>query len=359
MRICIVCNSAMKRTAKPDKTLQRIWYEGSAAFWLLLPLSWLFAGVVLLRRKFYVHHLLRTVAVEVPVVVVGNITVGGTGKTPVTIWLARQLKERGMQPGIISRGYGAAIGNRPVRVSPDSDPAAVGDEAVLMARRSACPVVAHPNRLRAAREIIELGVDVIVSDDGLQHYHLARQFEIAVIDGTRGFGNGRMLPAGPLREPLSRLASVDRALINKSVLRSQRAIEALPQDLPVTDFYLKGTTARRLDDSEEAPLEVFAGRRVHAVAAIGNPARFFTFLESHGMQVIEHAFPDHSRLTAQDLLYDDGLDVMMTEKDAVKCGGIDTERCWYVPVEVEVDRPQAWLDDLQASLSANAGVQPR
>jgi len=332
--------------------IQRIWYEDSAAYWMLLPLSWLFAGVVAVRRNLYERGALRRYQANVPVVVVGNITVGGSGKTPIAIWLALQLKQRGMRPGIVSRGYGGSVGRKPLRVTADSDPDTVGDEAVLMAKRSACPVVVHPNRVGAAREICDLDVDVIIADDGLQHYRLARQYEIAVIDGTRGFGNGKLLPAGPLREPVSRLKSVDRVLVNKSVMRSEHAIRELPAGLAVTDFYLKGTMVRSLDEREEAPLAKFAGRQVHAVAAIGNPGRFFTFLESHGMQVIEHAFRDHARLTEKDLRYDDGLDVLMTEKDAVKYANLFIERCWYVPVEVAVDRPQDWLDELQARLSA-------
>ncbi len=277
--------------------IQRIWYEDSAAYWMLLPLSWLFAGIVSARRNLFERGVLRSVPVNVPVVVVGNITVGGTGKTPVTIWLALQLKERGMRPGIVSRGYEGLVGRNPRQVTAGSDPDAVGDEAVLMAKRSACPVVVHPDRVRAAQELAGLGIDVIIADDGLQHYRLARNYEIAVIDGTRGFGNGKLLPAGPLREPVSRLKSVDHVLVNKSVMRSEHAIRELPARLAVTDFYLKGTMVRSLDEREEVPLAKFAGRQVHAVAAIGNPGRFFTFLESHVMQVIAHAFPDHSRLT--------------------------------------------------------------
>ena len=343
----------MSKTATTDSFLQRIWYESSAAYWILLPLSWLFAALVSLRRRLYRRGVLNTIRINRPVVVVGNITVGGTGKTPVTIWLARQLKERGMNPGIISRGYGGSVGHDPLQVTPDSDPDIVGDEAVLMARRSNCPVVVHPNRVRAAQDLSMLGVDVVISDDGLQHYRLSREYEIAVVDGVRGFGNGHMLPAGPLREPLSRLASVDRAILNKSIMRSQKALGELPEGLPVTEFYLKGTSARSLDDSEEVPLERFAGKQVHAVAAIGNPGRFFTFLESHGMQVIEHAFPDHAKLSDEDLRYDDGLDVLMTEKDAVKCTDFQTDKAWYVPVRVEVDQPQDWLDELQQRLSVN------
>ncbi len=343
----------MSRTATTDSFIQRIWYEGSAGYWVLLPLSWLYAGLMATRRKLYERGVLRIVEIPVPVVVVGNVTVGGTGKTPVAIWLARQLRQRGMRPGIVSRGYHGSVGPNPLRVTADSNPDSAGDEAVLMAKRSACPVVVHPNRVLAAQELSKLGVDVVIADDGLQHYRLGRQYEIVVIDGVRGFGNGRLLPAGPLREPVARLKSVDRALVNRTIMRSELAVSQLPESLPVTDFYLKGTTARSLDDSEEAPLDRFAGREVHAVAAIGNPGRFFTFLESHGMQVIEHAFPDHAKLSEEDLRYDDGLDVLMTEKDAVKCTDLQVSKCWYVPVRVEVDQPQDWLDELQKRLSVN------
>lgn len=335
----------MKRAANPDSLLQRIWYGDSAAYLLLLPLSWLFAGLVAARRRLHERGSLPSVEVDAPVVVVGNITVGGTGKTPVTIWLAKHLKGLGMRPGIISRGYGGSVGPRPMQVTPDGDPDVVGDEALLMARRTGCPVVVHPDRVAAARQLCSLGVKVIIADDGLQHYRLARHHEIAVVDGVRGFGNGHLLPAGPLREPLSRLESVNRILMNVTVMRSARAVKDLPEGVAVTDFYLKGTMARRLDDNEAMPLSSFAGKKVHAVAAIANPGRFFMFLESQGMQVIEHALPDHAKLRENDLRYDDGLEVLMTEKDAVKCGDMNTERCWYVPVEVEC--PADWLDELE------------
>ena len=343
----------MSRTATTDSFIQRIWYEGSSAYWLLLPLSWLYAGLMAVRRILYERGVIRVADLHIPAVVVGNITVGGTGKTPVAIWLARRLRERGMRPGIVSRGYHGSVRSSPLQVTADSNPDSAGDEAVLMAKRSACPVVVHPNRVLAAQELSKLGVDVVIADDGLQHYRLGRQYEIVVIDGVRGFGNGRLLPAGPLREPVARLKSVDRALVNRTVMRSELAVSQLPESLPVTDFYLKGTTARSLDDSEEAPLARFSGREVHAVAAIGNPGRFFTFLESHGMQVIEHVFPDHAKLSEEDLRYDDGLDVLMTEKDAVKCTDLQVSKCWYVPVRVEVDQPQDWLDELQKRLSVN------
>jgi tetraacyldisaccharide 4'-kinase len=345
----------MNRTTTPDYIMQRIWYDGSAAYLIFLPLSWLFGMLTFIRRRLYENGMLNRVRINRPVVVIGNITVGGTGKTPVAIWLATKLTEHGMRPGIVSRGYGGRIGANPVRVTPDSDPMEVGDEAVLMAKRSRCPVVVHPNRVRAAQDLSMLGVDVIIADDGLQHYRLYRQFEIAVVDGTRGFGNRRLLPAGPLREPLSRLDTVDRILVNKSIMRSDRVVEYLPDEVPVSDFYLKGMSVRSLDEKKEVPLAKFAGKEVHAVAAIGNPARFFTFLESHGMQVIEHVFPDHANLREEDLQYDDRKAVLMTEKDAVKCRDISLKRCWYVPVEVEVEQGQAWLDDLCRRLTASRG----
>jgi tetraacyldisaccharide 4'-kinase len=341
----------MNKTATPDSLIQRIWYEDSPAYWILLPFSWLFAAIVWLRRKLYARGIFRSFTTGVPVIVVGNITVGGTGKTPVSIWLAKQLKERGMRPGIVSRGYGGSVGNTPVRVAADSDPAVVGDEAVLMAKRSECPVVVHPDRVRAVQELRH--VDVAISDDGLQYYRLARQYELAVVDGIRGFGNGTLLPAGPLREPPSRLKHANRIFLNKSVMRSEGALSSLPEGMPITEFYLKGTIARQLGNGEEAPLERFAGKEVHAVAAIGNPGRFFTFLESHGMHVIEHALPDHAKLSESDLRYDDDLDVLMTEKDAVKCANMTLENCWYVPVQVQADGPLDWLDQLHDRLSVS------
>lgn len=306
-----------------------LWYGSAAAAWLLLPLAWIYALVSGVRRFMYTHNLLRSRRVAVPVIVVGNITAGGTGKTPIVAWLARALAQRGFSPGIVSRGYRGAVGPVPLQARTDSDPARVGDEAILLAGMTASPVIVHPDRVAAAQAIAALGANVIICDDGLQHYRLSRDVEIAVIDGERGFGNGLMLPAGPLREPASRLSGVDAVLVQGEGGAALPASLHLPRR-----FVLKGKVFRTLDDADEKPVTSFAGRTVHAVAGIGHPERFFRMLESFGIKVIRHPLPDHAIITAKDLLFGDGHDVVMTEKDAVKCRALDTAQCWYVPVEV-------------------------
>jgi tetraacyldisaccharide 4'-kinase len=270
----------------------------------------------------------------VPVVVVGNINAGGTGKTPVTLWLARALKHKGYSPGIVSRGYGGDVGPVPVRVTADSDPSVVGDEALVLAAQSGCATVVHPDRVAAAREAARLGADIIVSDDGLQHYRLGRDVELVVVDGERGFGNGTMLPAGPLRESLSRLDSVDAVLLNGG--ERDIDIPALRQSGAMR-FELRATAVARLNDSEVRHIDDFADQAVHAVAGIGHPERFFSMLESRRIEVIRHPLPDHAAITMEDVRFDDELEVLMTQKDAVKCKGFDSARLWYVPVEVEFD----------------------
>jgi tetraacyldisaccharide 4'-kinase len=303
---------------------------------LLLPFSALYSIVIAIRRFLYVNKIIRTHRVAAPVVVVGNISVGGTGKTPLTIWLAKALRDRGRKPGIVSRGYRGNVGRIPVVATADSDPEVVGDEAILIATQTACPVVVHPDRVAAAARAIELGADVVISDDGLQHYRLSRNFEIAVVDGVRGFGNGQSLPAGPLREPLSRLDEVDSVLVHRQpgddpeVLR--RATDQRPQV-----FRLRVSTVARVDQSETRSIDEFAGKTVHAVAGIGNPERFFSMLESHSIRVYRHPLPDHADIGPADIAFDDDLDVLLTEKDAVKCRWLDTRKCWYVAVSVNFD----------------------
>ena len=278
----------------------------------------------------YRKGVLRSCQVGVPVIVIGNITLGGTGKTPLTILLAQELKQRGLSPGIVSRGYRGNVGSLPVPVSADSDPALVGDEAVLLAMHCACPVVVHPDRVAAARALQEQGVDVIIADDGLQHYRLARDMEIAVVDGARIWGNGKILPAGPLREPVSRLRHVQHVLLQTE--NESLRIPGLTQATPVSQFSLQPSAAHRLDSAEIRSLDTYKGTRVHGVAAIGNPDRFFDMLEKLGMDVVRHAFPDHATLTVADLTFDEPCDVMMTEKDAVKCRGLEKDNLWYIPV---------------------------
>lgn len=323
---------------KTEQWVTRIWYGGSPIYRLLLPLSWLYALVVAIRRRLYGAAILKTSAVGVPVIVVGNISAGGTGKTPVTLWLAKSLRNRGFSPGIVSRGYGGNPGKQPRLATADSDPAVVGDEAILLAARSECPVVVHPDRVAAARAAVEAGADVVISDDGLQHYRLARDFEIAVVDGTRGIGNGALIPAGPLREPVSRLAEVDAVLVHRHADGDLAFLRRATDRHPL-HFSLKPSVVARVDESQIRQIDEFAGTTVHAVAGIGHPERFFRLLESYAIKVYRHPLADHAEIGPSDIAFDDELPVLMTEKDAVKCRWLDTRKCWYVPVDLVFDGP--------------------
>jgi len=316
--------------------VEKIWYGDSPLALLLLPLSWIFALLTVLRRYLYRTGILKVHVLSVPVIVIGNISVGGTGKTPVTIWLAEKLLQEGYSPGIITRGYRGSVGSIPVVATSDSETALVGDEAVLMARRCACPIVVNADRVAAARKAIELGIDIIISDDGLQHYRLGRDFEIAVIDGARGFGNGHLLPAGPLRETEPRLASVEAILVQHETASAEKFLVRSTDPKP-RNFELRTSSISRLDDSEVRPLKEFSGKSVHAIAGIGNPERFFRMLESFGIKVMRHPLQDHATITPDDLSFADEAEIVMTEKDAVKCSAFETTRCWYVPAAVEFE----------------------
>ncbi|HUS23955.1 MAG TPA: tetraacyldisaccharide 4'-kinase, partial [Candidatus Binatia bacterium] len=277
------------------------------------------------------------------VIVIGNIAVGGTGKTPFLIWLASQLRASGWNPGVVARGYGGRALQWPQVVRPDSDPLQVGDEPVLIAQRTGCPVVVAPDRPAAARELLAAGVDVILSDDGLQHYRLARDLEIAVIDGTRGLGNGCMLPAGPLREPVARLGEVGLVVVNGSGWSTPLGRQVRMR--------LRSSEALALAGGGRATLAQFEGRTVHAVAGIGNPARFFSMLSRHGIRLVMHPFPDHHPFRARDLDFGDELPVLMTEKDAVKCTGFARPHHWCVPVDAQfVPEDVALVQELTAAL---------
>ena len=336
-------------SASADSFLQRVWYDRHAQ-WLsliLLPLSWLFGALVACRRAAYRLGLLRRVRVGRPVVVIGNVTVGGTGKTPFTIWLATRLQAKGVRVGIVLRGYGGTSSHWPRDVSGDSAPEEVGDEAVLLARRTGAIVVAGPDRVAAARRAIERGAEIVLSDDGLQHYRLARDREIVVIDGRRGVGNRRLLPAGPLREPVSRLTQADLRVVSWRD-GSARPLTPVPATIQV---WARLSEAWALVGGETRPVATFKGSRVHAVAAIGHPQQFFAALEQLGIQVAPHALPDHARLTAADISFPDALPVLMTEKDAVKSRAIADQRHWAVRMDVMVTEQdaaavQAMLDRL-------------
>ena len=295
----------------------------------------LYGAAAAARRAAYARGWVRATRLEVPVVVVGNLSVGGTGKTPLVCWLVERLRERGRRPGVVTRGYGGS--NRTARlVTPDADPGVVGDEPLLIARRSGAAVVVGRDRPEAARLLVGLGCDVIVSDDGLQHYALARDCEILVVDGERRFGNGWLLPAGPLRERPGRAREVDALVINGA---------HGPRDGGY-HMHLDAADAVALRGARRVPIERFAGRSVHAVAGIGNPRRFFNMLRALGIEVTAHPLPDHARLARADVDFGDDKPVLMTEKDAVKCAGEADERHWFVPVSArfEADHENALLD---------------
>jgi tetraacyldisaccharide 4'-kinase len=316
-----------------EQQLTKLWYRDDAGLSLLQPLAWLYQAVMRLRRNSYAWGLLARHRVGKPVIVVGNLTVGGTGKTPLVIWLARKLAARGLKVGIVSRGYGAAAGEIPRSVGAVSNWQEVGDEPLLLYRGTGCATVVGRDRVAAARVLVAEGVDVIIADDGLQHLRLARECEIVVIDGARGFGNGRLLPAGPLREPASRVANADVVVINGAAEHSSLRRVGVPIEIEALQMTLLPGEAVRLDGQEPArPLESFRGAAVHAVAGIGNPERFFRDLRARGLEVIEHAFADHHPFTPPDLSFGDERAVLMTEKDAVKCTPFARPGWWSVPV---------------------------
>ncbi len=317
--------------------LELHWQRISPVSVLLYPLSLLFRAVAALRRRLYAAGILPRSRLPVPVIVVGNIMAGGTGKTPLTLWLALLLRKRGRAPGIVCSGYGGAHAG-PQRVLPDSDPLACGDEAVLLARRSGCPVWTGVDRVAAARALLaaQPACDVVLSDDGLQHYALARDFEICVVDGERGHGNGWLLPAGPLREPAARLASVDAVVVNAGADCSLAAL--VPPGVPCFDMRLAGEEFHNLLDSgRRVSAGHFRGKRVHAVAGIGNPQRYFQQLRGLGLEFTAHPFPDHHAFSAGDLAFPGADAVLMTEKDAVKCRRFAAETHWVLAVDAETD----------------------
>ena len=324
------------------RLLDEMWYGRRAwGRWLAL-LSLPYEAAVRTRRTLFRRGLRRSHRIGAPVVVVGNIAVGGTGKTPLVVWLVRRLRRHGYRPGVICSGYRGTARDWPRCVHEDSDPAAVGDEAVLMARRCGCPVVAGRDRVAAARALLRRSdCDVVVSDDGLQHYRLARDLEIVVLDGQRRHGTGWCLPAGPLREPVSRLESVDFVVAKGRPGEGEYRMD------------LTGRTLRlAADDSVAIDVAELSSSPVHAVAGIGNPASFFGRLEELGLRIVPRVFSDHHSFSAEDIEFRDERPVIMTDNDAVKCRGFVGRRHWYLPVDAEVD--PALAPDLIARLSGSA-----
>lgn len=313
--------------------LQALWYRPtvSPGLWCLWPVERLFVALAWLRRAAYERHFFRSHRLERPVVVVGNLSVGGTGKTPLVVWLAGQLSASGRSPGIVSRGFG---GRGTVRaVDAGSNPAEVGDEPTLLAARTGLPVVVGRDRVAAGQALVAAHpeVDVILCDDGLQHYRLHRDVEIAVVDG-RGFGNGRRLPLGPLREAVDRLETVDAVVFNG------RAGEALAPASANFAMSLCPQPFVSLDDpGRHCAASEFAGRRLCAIAGIGDPPRFFAQLRVLGLEFEARAFPDHHAYAAGDLAFAVGRVLLMTEKDAVKCRGLFAGEAWFLPVAAQVE----------------------
>ena len=303
----------------------KFWARRGAVAWLLWPASLLYAAVVTIRRVLYFLRLFRSSHPGIPVVVVGNLTVGGSGKTPLVIWIAEFLRSKGWSPGIVSRGYGAKPG-APRAATVASEAAEVGDEPIVLSRRSGCPVWIGADRVQVAALLRakHQEVNVLILDDGLQHYGIRRDLEIAVVD-ARGFGNGFLLPAGPLREPRGRLGSVD-------------AVVSHAAGIPGYSMTLEGDTVYRMTDARERqPLKAFAGQRVHAVAGIGDPDRFFRHLGQAGIKVLPHPFPDHHPFTPGDLEFGDDAPVLLTEKDAVKLRSAARPHWWVLPVSAQLD----------------------
>lgn len=301
---------------------------------LLLPLSWLFAALVGLRRAMYRRGLLPRVRIAVPVIVVGNITLGGAGKTPLVEALARALGARGRKPGVISRGYGGSSSDAR-EAAPGDDPLVVGDEPVLLAR-CGFPVWIGRDRAEAARGLLAAhpDCDVLVSDDGLQHYRLRRDVEIVVVDAKRGFGNGRMLPAGPLREPASRLSEVD-AVVRLASEAGEAASRGDGRDTTMTHQVVG--LHNLVDPNRLADPASWPPGTVHAVAGTGHPQRFFDLLARIGIDAVPHAFPDHHAYTRADLDLPGARAILMTAKDAVKCERFADERCFALDIRAEID----------------------
>lgn len=315
----------------------RNWYGNSRWTFLLLPLHWIFVSLSELRRLYLIKC--KQCTPTIPTIIVGNISVGGTGKTPLIIALVKKLQAEGFSPGIISRGYGSQAMQYPYIVSQDSTAVEAGDEPLTIFQHTQCPVVIGPHRFESISAARDYPIDVILSDDGLQDYRLGRHLEIAVVDGQRWFGNGWRLPVGPLREPVSRLSSCDMVVANNPAADPLLENFYPMQIKPCYWINLKSGEKRELD-------ELNRQQQFHAVAGIGNPQRFYQTLSQLGLTVVEHDFPDHHSYTEDDFPFAENTIVVMTEKDAVKCKNFSKPNWYYLVVESELDQV-FWRDFLE------------
>lgn len=321
--------------------LTRLWYQESLhpITGCLLPLSWLFNACVATRSWLYRTKIIKTQRFPVPVVVVGNITVGGTGKTPFVIQLAKLLQSQGYHPGIVSRGVGGKKQLKPRWVKPDDPANEVGDEAILLSHHTGCSVVICLDRVAAVRDLLQHShCNIVIADDGLQHYRLGRDLEIAMVDGVRRLGNHRLLPAGPLREPIKRLNEVDFVIMNGDS-DSEFSLTFEPNQL----VSLK-------NNQKKMSLSVFPYKKIHAVAGIGHPERFFNVLRKAGFEVITHTFPDHHLYTSKEFDFQDAYPIIMTEKDAVKCKAFANEHYWFLSITAKMHHSleQKLLDKIRS-----------
>ncbi len=318
-------------------SLDHAWYSGAGWLKWLRPLSVLFRQLVVRRMARKRRIGTANAGIPVPVVIVGNISIGGTGKTPLVIALIDMLRAAGYRPGVVSRGYGATPESYPWLVTANTRPEQGGDEPCLIVQRTGVPLMIDPDRPRAVQSLLSrYACDLIISDDGLQHYALPRDLEIAVIDGVRGLGNGRCLPEGPLREPPERLSVVDWVVINGADRCAGLPVLAeSPVRMQLEPSALVPLTGGERLDPESWPY----GRQVHAVAGIGNPARFFDTLKALGFEPIEHPLADHAEITPEMLDFEPTLPIIMTEKDAVKCRDFQKDGCWALQVDALLDAP--------------------
>jgi tetraacyldisaccharide 4'-kinase len=329
-----------------EQYLLKIWYRKSYWYIIFLPLSWLFFVLILIRKYLFKKLSKSLYQPPCPVIIVGNITVGGTGKTPFIIWLANYLTAKNLKVAILSRGYGGAVNDIPIEVSKNSDVDIAGDESVIIATKTNCIVMVHPDRNLSCKYLSKRKIDLIICDDGLQYYKLKRDYEIAIIDQKRMFGNGQLLPAGPLREPISRLKNVNLELSQISMSSDKDNCENSYTN--INTFYLTGDVAINIDSRERRLLSDFMNKKIHAVAGIGYPARFFSLLERKNLIIEKHYFRDHQKYSSNELSFNDDLDILMTEKDAVKCKKLKNDRLWYVPVDLMFDENyQTWLIDIE------------